>query len=198
VTPIEIILSTKLKEAEPTLDILGADRKVLQIANQDLTNYVKFLSTEDTTTDALSLYSSKLQNTADSPEVSAFLTVWTGLWLKKWKQRFTILVGQNNHLEVSKKCECTNSENVPTVLDCKDQMIELVALALIKNGEICGTNIVAEEIIKTETKAIQKQNEVKNKELIILNNAFRKARETSQRTGPLVSIKVEKDYYIKN
>jgi hypothetical protein len=194
VTPIEIVLSAKLKEAEPTLDILGADRKVLQVANQDLANYVKFLSTGDKKTDTLSLYSLKPQDTGISTETGAFLTVWTSIWLKKWKQRFKIIVGQNN--PVPKKCECANSENNSTALDCKDQMIELVALALIKNGEICGTNIIAEEILKIEAKALP--DKLANREVMVLNNAFRRARETSQKLGPLVSIKVEKEYYIKN
>ena len=41
---IETMLSKKIKEAEPTLDILGADRKVLQVAIQDFTNYLNFNS----------------------------------------------------------------------------------------------------------------------------------------------------------
>jgi hypothetical protein len=194
VTPIEIVLSAKLKEAEPTLDILGADRKVLQVANQDLANYVKFLSAGDKKADNSFLYSLRPQDTGISTEAGAFLTVWTSIWLKKWKQRFKIIVGQNS--QVSKKCECVNSENTSTALDCKDQMIELVVLALIKNGEICGTNIIAEEILKIEAKALPEK--LKNREVIVLNNAFRRARETAQKLGPLVSIKVEKEYYIKN
>jgi hypothetical protein len=43
-TLTEIMLSAKLKEAEPTLDLLGADRKVLKIAYEDFKNYEKFLS----------------------------------------------------------------------------------------------------------------------------------------------------------
>ena len=39
---IETTLSKKIKEAEPTLDLQGADRKVLQVAIQDFTNYLKF------------------------------------------------------------------------------------------------------------------------------------------------------------
>ncbi len=38
---IEILLSEKLKDKNPMLDVLGSDRKVLQIACQDLTNYLK-------------------------------------------------------------------------------------------------------------------------------------------------------------
>jgi hypothetical protein len=39
---VEIILTEKLKDAAPALDILGPDRKVLQVACQDFTNYLKY------------------------------------------------------------------------------------------------------------------------------------------------------------
>jgi hypothetical protein len=75
-------------------------------------------------------------------------------------------------------------------------MIGIVTSALIKNAEVCGTRIIAENLLKTE---IQKNfvDKIKNKEhlLVILNNALHKAREISQRTGPLISIKIDKSYY---
>ena len=39
---VETLMSEKLIEKNPLIDVLGADRKVLQIACQDLTNYLKF------------------------------------------------------------------------------------------------------------------------------------------------------------
>jgi hypothetical protein len=39
---VEIMLGEKLKEADSALDIMGSDRKVLQVACQDFTNYLKF------------------------------------------------------------------------------------------------------------------------------------------------------------
>ncbi len=39
---VEIMLGEKLKDADPALDIMGSDRKVLQVACQDFTNYLKF------------------------------------------------------------------------------------------------------------------------------------------------------------
>jgi len=38
---IETLLSEKLKDRNPMLDVYGSDRKVLQIACQDFTNYLK-------------------------------------------------------------------------------------------------------------------------------------------------------------
>ena len=39
---VELMIGEKLKEADPALDIMGSDRKVLQVACQDFTNYLKF------------------------------------------------------------------------------------------------------------------------------------------------------------
>jgi hypothetical protein len=39
---IEIMIGEKLKEMDSALDILGSDRKVLQVACEDFTNYAKF------------------------------------------------------------------------------------------------------------------------------------------------------------
>src|SRR4030067_257894 len=39
---VEIMIGEKLKESDPALDILGSDRKVLQVACEDFTNYLKF------------------------------------------------------------------------------------------------------------------------------------------------------------
>ena len=39
---VEIMLGEKLKDSDPALDVMGSDRKVLQVACQDFTNYLKF------------------------------------------------------------------------------------------------------------------------------------------------------------
>ncbi len=41
---IETMLSTKINEIDPTIDIHGADRKVFQIACQDLKNYLRYMN----------------------------------------------------------------------------------------------------------------------------------------------------------
>ena len=199
-TEMETILSKKIKEAEPTLDILGADRKVLQVAFQDLTNYLTFISNA----------TNKETNTLDnsdtmeqlpkegSVEIESFLGVWTGIWLKKWKERFNLLIGQNNQTELSKTSETlAKAESLWTKLACRDELTGIVVSALIKNAEICGTTIIAENILKMELLSKQTDQDINNKEqtLAILSSALRRAREIAQRTGPLISIKVDKSYY---
>jgi hypothetical protein len=196
---IETMLSKKIKEAEPTLDILGADRKVLQVAVQDFTNYLKFnwnIAEEET---HILDYADRMKqlHKEDSVEIEAFLAVWSGIWLKKWKERSNLLIGKQNQSELSKAPEtATKAESLWTKLECREEMIEIVSSTLIKNAEICGTKIIAENLLKMEIRK-NFSGDINNKEqvLAILNNALRKAREISQRTGPLISIKVDKSYY---
>ncbi len=199
-TEMETILSKKIKEAEPSLDILGADRKVLHVAFQDLTNYLTFIS------NATNKETNTLDNSdtmeqlpkGDSVEIESFLGVWTGIWLKKWKERFNLLIGQNNQTELSKTSETlAKAESLWTKLACRDELTGIVVSALIKNSEICGTTIIAENILKMELLSKQTDQDINHKEqtLAILSSALRRAREIAQRTGPLVSIKVDKSYY---
>ncbi len=199
-TEMETILSKKIKEAEPTLDILGADRKVLQVAFQDLTNYLTFISHATNKETNLLDNSDTIEPLPKegSLEIESFIGVWTGIWLKKWKERFNLLIGQNNQTELSKTSETiAKAESLWTKLACRDELTGIVASTLIKNAEICGTTIIAENILKTELQRKQTDQDINKKEqtLAILSSALRRAREIAQRTGPLVLIKVDKSYY---
>ncbi len=196
---IETTLSKKIREAEPTLDLQGADRKVLQVAIQDFANYLKFNSNlENGETNILDLAKQmeKLQKT-EPTEFDSFLTVWSGIWLKKWKQRVNLLIGKQNTKETCKAPEKdAKDESLWTKLECKEEIIGMVVSVLIKNAEICGTRVIAENIVKSETcKSSNHDINRKDQVLKILNNALLRARETAQRTGPLIAIKVDKHYY---
>ena len=194
----ETVLLKKLQEAEPTLELQGADRKVLQVAFQDLSYYLNFIAT---TADKQHNTTSQVNSSnEDASELKTFLVVWTGIWLKKWKQRFNLLIGPNKQIQNKSSCavETTGkAEALWTTLDCKEELIGMVISTLIKNSEICGVKIIAEHLLKTEiSKKIDQDINSREQTLEILNNTLRRAREVAQKTGPLISIKVEKNYYL--
>jgi hypothetical protein len=197
VNSVKTILAQKITEAEPALDILGSDRKVLQVASQDFTNYFKFNRKvgeelcEFDVTDIMEQFSRN-----EPIEFDSFLAVWIGIWLKKWKARVKLLFGsqkQNCSDEAAK-----SSENVETIWDnlsCKKEMKDIVVSALIRNAEICGTEILAENLLKREFSKI-KSKEINAKQLVIvLNNTLCKAREMAQRVGPLIYVKIDQAYF---
>lgn len=197
---VEIMIGEKLKEADPALDVNGSDRKVLQVACQDFTSYLKFhwnlIGKE--ANDCEVVEKLELLFREDADELDAFLTVWVNTWFKKWKQRVKLLIGNQNANKWNKMTKnITDAEPFWRRLDHKQELQEIVIATLIKNGEVCGTEILAENLLKMELgeKSIQNLTDDKERVFTTLNNALRKAREMAQSRGPLIFVKVDKGYY---
>ena len=77
---------------------MGSDRKVLQVACQDFTNFLKFhwdlIGREASQCELVERLEVIFKE--DSSELDAFLTVWIGIWFKKWKERVKLLIGEQN------------------------------------------------------------------------------------------------------
>jgi len=196
---VEIILTEKLKDAAPALDILGPDRKVLQVACQDFTNYLKYhwnlIGKESNNIELAEKIEQCFKE--DPVELETFMTIWTGIWLKKWKERVKLLIGNQNTNKWNNVAKTlSNAEPFWRKLDYKQEIMEVVEATLIKNGEICGTEILSENLLKMElgdknTQAMSDKEQI----LTVVNNALRKARDMAQSRGPLIFVKVDKAYY---
>ncbi len=196
---IETLLSERLKEIDPTMNVFGSDRKVLQIACQDLTNYLKVHwnlvgkeANECELVDRLEKFFNENPN-----ELEEFLGIWTGIWFRKWKERVKLLIGNENSKRWNKTTKIlSNAEPLWRKLSNRQEMQELVTSTLIKNGEICGTSILAENLLKMELG--EKSREYINEEeqtMNLVNNTLRKARELTRSKGPLIYVKIDKGYY---
>ncbi|MCD6432286.1 hypothetical protein CW693_01185 [Candidatus Bathyarchaeota archaeon] len=196
---IEILLSEKLKEKNPLLDVFGSDRKVLQIACKDLTNYLKvhwqLIGREE---NEYELADKIEEFYKENPkEMEEFLEVWTGMWLKKWNERVKLLIGNQEARRWNKVTKVLNkAQPLWRKLRNRHEMQEIVASTLIKNGEICGTSILAENLLKMELGG-SKEKYSNDEELVlnVVNSTLRKARELSQSRGPLIFVKIDKGYY---
>ncbi len=196
---IEIMIGEKLKDADSALDAMGADRKVLQVACQDFTNYLKFhwgfIGKEAGQCELVEKLETLFKE--DPAELDAFLSVWIGIWFKKWKQRVKLLIGDQNQNKWNKLSKnVTNGEPLWKKISNKQEIQEVIVATLIKNGEICGTDILSENLLKMELgeKTVQCMSE-KERIFAIVNNALRKAREMAQSRGPLIFVKIDKGYY---
>jgi hypothetical protein len=196
---IETLLSEKLLEKNPLIDILAADRKVLQIACEDLTNYLKvhwdLIGKETSQCDI----AEELEKTFEEnpKELEEFLSVWTGIWFSKWKERVKLLIGNDNSKRWNNATRIlNNAEPIWQALSCHQEMEDIVISTLIKNGEICGSSILAENLLKMELGS-EKKTYANDKEQVVnvVNNALTKARELTQSKGPLIFVKVDKGYY---
>jgi len=196
---VEIVLTEKLKDADPALDVMGSDRKVLQVACQDFTNYLKYqwelIGKEANNFELVEKMETFFKE--NPAELEAFLTVWVGIWLKKWKERVKLLIGDQNQNKWNKVAKTlANAEPHWRSLQHKQEVMEIVVATLIKNVEICVTEILSENLLKMELgeKNNQSLNE-KEQILNVLNNSLRKAREMAQSRGPLIFVKIDKGYY---
>lgn len=195
---MEKLLAKKIQEAEPSIDIQGKDLKVLQVATQDLKNYLKFISqTDKSPASTDNPYLKDPSTNVEAEEMEAFLTVWTSMWLNKWKQRFNLIIGQPKQTYCYKPTQPTvDVEPLWFRIASREEMIELVANVLIKNSEIAGTRIIAENILKTQlTKKTDLDINDREQLFTFLNSALIRARAITETKGPLVSIKVDKNYY---
>jgi hypothetical protein len=196
---IEMLLSEKLKSKNPMLDIFGADRKVLQIACQDLTNYLKVYwnlvgkeASECELADKLEEFYQK-----EPKELEEFIDLWTGMWLKKWGERVKLLIGNEEAQRWNKVTKIlNNAEPLWRRLANRREMQEVVVSTLVKNGEICGTSILAENLLKMEL-GENKRRYANDQEqaLNVVNNTLRKARELTRSRGPLIFVRIDKGYY---
>jgi hypothetical protein len=196
---LEIILGEKLKDADPALNVTGSDRKVLHVACQDFTNFLKFhwnlIGKEASQCELVEKLEKLFKE--EPAELEEFLTVWTGIWLRKWKQRVKLLIGKQNADKWRKASKnLRNAEPLWNKVERKQEMQEVVVATLIKNGEICGTEILSENLIKMEFGGKRVKN-LKDTERIftVVNNALRKARGMAQSQGPLIFVKIDKGYY---
>jgi len=196
---IEILLSEKLKNKNPMLEVFGSDHKVLQIVCQDLTNYLKVHwnlvgkeANECEIVDKLEKFYNE-----NPKELEEFIDLWTGIWLNKWKQRVKLLIGNQESQRWNKVTRTLkNAEPLWRRLKNRREMQEVVVSTLIKNGEICGTSILADNLLKMEL-GKNKKNSVKEEERVlnVTNNTLRKARDLTRSRGPLIYVKIDKGYY---
>jgi hypothetical protein len=193
--PAETLLAKKMLEAEPLLDIQGPDQKLFQVAYQDFTNYIRF-SRGPSEGDAEDLDVSQRIET-ERGEFEAFAQVWVGMWLRKWKSRVKLFLGNNGKRELGQVTKVVaDAGPLWERLDCKKEMTEMVTSTLIREGEICGTEIFAQYLLKAELGKKSDMDVRKPEHLFaVLNGALRGAREMALCSGPFMYVKVDKAYF---
>ena len=180
----------KIKKIDPTPNDQAYDRKVIQLACKDFVNYMKTkvkLSYKQSIEDKLEKIALKQHSEFDS-----FLTVWTGIWVKKWKERVKLVIG-NKQTETSKAPE--KSELTWQTNQFKEELIDALITTLLNNGEICGTEIMAQHILKQELSKSDVNFDDKKQALTFLGNILHSAHEIAKTSGPLMFVEINKTYY---
>lgn len=198
---IELLLSESLKKKRSQLDLQGSDRRVLQIAYEDFINYLKvqwgLVGDRAASYKLISRLEGYLHN--EWEELQEFINVWSGLWLRKWDERVKLLIGKRNGKRWERMHKpLRNAEPLWSGLRSKKEIKEIVIGTLVRNGEICGTSVLAENLLKFGLNNCAKNKiDVNETEqlLNVVNDALRRARNVSQSTGPLIFLRVSKNFF---
>jgi len=189
---IEGLIADKIKRIDATLDFLGSDRKILEFSYKDFVNFLKFKSilTDDT------CFEEKLEKLSKRKrsEFDAFLTVWIAMWMKKWQERVKLIIGKQNKNEKLSET-LAKAEIIWQNLEHKQELISIVEFTLIKNGEICSSELLAEHILKAELAKEEVDFSDKSQALTFLNSVIRRAHEIAKSIGPLIFVEINKGYY---
>ena len=196
---VELMLAESLKNRNPQLDLQGADRKVLRIACEDLLNFLKVhwkLVGQEIV--EIELTEKIHQYYEENPEeLREFVSLWSGIWMKKWSERVKLLLAQENseHWKEA-NARLVKAEPAWRRLRNRNEMEDMIIDALVRNGEICGTYILAENLLKNELIHYTDERIFTKEDLLaITTKSIRKARQLSQSKGPLIFVKVDRKFF---
>lgn len=132
-------------------------------------------------------------------ELEEFVDLWSGTWLKKWNERVKLILERKDLRRWNKTGRLLDkAEPLWRQLKNRGEVKDLVIESLIKNGEICGTSILAEDMLKVEIGLSTEKNDYASEEehiLNVVNNVLGKVRRVSRKRGPLIYIKVNKSFF---
>jgi hypothetical protein len=195
---VEALLAEKLRSRNPTLDFSGPDRRILQIACQDLKNYLKvfwgLVGKEGSGQELLDKF--ELFYWMEPKQLGEFLDLWSGMWLRKWRERVKLVAGDEEWRMLNGTAKTLRRvEKLWMNLANRREMLDIVASTLVKNGEICGTSILAENLLKMELgKNAGKYMDSREETVNVVNNVLRKARRLARSKGPLIFVRMDRVY----
>jgi hypothetical protein len=193
-----LLLSESLRKRAPQLDLGGADRKILHIAIEDLNNYLKVhwrLIGNKTA-------QSELREKVDKyfreriEELEELVDFWAGMWMKKWNERVKLVIGDEEHRHLKNIHDFSGESKSKWRRMRSWQEIEEMAIeALIRNGEVCGTSVMAERLLSSEFGQHGQQKFDRDDLMVVVNNLFKRARQLSKSGGPLMFIRIDKRFW---
>ena len=191
---IQLLLSESLRNRDPQFKLQGSDKRLLRTASEDLMNYFMFhwkLTSQEIT--QLEFTEKIRRYLVEEPEeLKEFLKIWSGLWMKKWNERVKPVTEtkESQRLEKNRK-RLDQAEPLWNQLRNRIEIKDILTEALIRNGEICGTSILAEHLLKTElVSTMERKNPTNSLQdlLDITNKALKRARNLSRTKGKTIFV----------
>jgi hypothetical protein len=119
------------------------------------------------------------------------IDVWLGLWYQKWKERIKLVFHPDDVPKMPRTLEFIEKGSKLLTPEEINSYKEFVKFGLIKRGELVGTDILSEMLVKREAGKLKtKPVEVEDK-LKFVSVLLRETRIMTTFTGPLINIEVK-------
>lgn len=203
-----LLIMGELKKIEPSLDLQGGDHKLLRICCDDFKNYSDYLEVTSVNSEGimpsgvavemdLATGDYHVEETEETAKIVEFLMIWVKGWWKKYKIRVQVTIVE------SPRCKPSKTRQKGTMMMSKfseDEINDIkkaIVQTLIKSGEICCTDILADSLFKSvlgrySEKVVEWTQE---KKLNFMASVLREAKRVSYTHGPLIFIKPDKKCY---
>lgn len=204
---ISLLIMDELQKIEPALNLQREDQRLLQICCADFRNYSDYLgrtsvaSEDSMPSDAvveinLTTGDCHIEEDKETEKIVEFIQMWVKGWWRKYKERVQVTIMKSPPFELSK----TRQKGIRMMYKFTGEEIsdinKAIIQALIKNGEICCTEILADSLFKSVLgRYSEKIKWTQEKKLNFMASVIREAKRMSYVHGPLVFIKPDKKYY---
>ncbi|MEJ2281745.1 MAG: hypothetical protein P8X97_07570 [Candidatus Bathyarchaeota archaeon] len=150
-------LAKELEREIPDLDIYGSERKLLDFAYKDLETFLEIETSEANFEDIEEF----LNKGIHTDEIQSFIKIWTRQWLEKWRQRVT-LCQQMPQISLSFLKIKNKATKLFKEMEKQEELKKLVIQKLINKGEVCMSELIAENLIVEEIAHRLKINKGRN------------------------------------
>ena len=184
-------LADILESEIPDVDIFGSERKLLDFAYHDLETCLT-TTDEDKKVDINKVIKDETRH----EEIKCFLKVWTQQWLEKWRERVTFCQKMPRFSLEHVKFRKEATKHFKQMENGKE-LKHMIVQKLIKKGEVCMPELIAENLIIEEMTARMRLNKRKAPDDQItldpwdlFQNVSPQVKKLSQRKVPLIRLKL--------
>jgi hypothetical protein len=209
-TWVNLILFDELAKCSDAMNLNGEDHKVYEFCLKDFDDYIGFVERNlmkveplepDMILDGavigqvmsinLNPYALVfIQTQTSTHEVADFIHMWVQQWWKKWQTRVKISFDFPKEKMVMSKSaleEFTNDELNDIILNTKDN--------LIKYGEICFAQVLADNLFKQAVLKSQKRKWTTGDKVNLITELSREAKRLAYTHGPLIFVRPDSNLF---
>jgi len=184
-----------LKEVIPQIDIKGRDRRMYEIALEDLEYYLRRKWRISNHLDFLDKFTRCIEKEGEPVRIYVFN--WLRNWYSQWLKRVKLILRDTEW--TSDKEQITQmirkGSKLISISDVR-QYKQPIVETLIRHGIIVCVDTIADQIVKREIAQRGVAPEVPEEKFTMLNTMLRHAKDIAGSITPLIFIRLNKEYFV--